>query len=195
MKREPLAKRVRTHQDPSVATLPNSLLDERGALVAFAERRLRSRPHGEELVQQVFVRYLESLGENRSPENPVAWAYRALSNAVVDEMRRRKVAERRASETMERGVEETLDDRPRPCGCVRKALAGLKEEEREILAEVIVNERPPSEIAADLGLTANAAPVRTPCARRSRQKAVASICGGCAVLRCVDCGCTRRHTD
>lgn len=178
-----------------MSTLPNSLLHERRALVAFAERRLRSRPHGEELVQQVLVRYLESFGENSAPENPVAWAYRALSNAIVDEVRRRTIAERRDPEIAEREVEAALDDLPRPCGCVRTALAGLKEDEREILAHVIVDERPPSEIAASLGLTANAARVRTHRARRSLRSAVTSLCGACAALGCVDCGCTRRRAD
>jgi len=114
-------------------------------------------------VQETFCRTWSYLSEGRKVENMRAFLYRVAGNAIIDEMRKRKVTSLDALE--EAGF--TPADEQMPTGQDhaegREALAVLKlveEPYRTVLAMRFVEGLSPKEIAATLGETENVISVR-----------------------------------
>ncbi len=170
----------------------DTLVGHHRRFLDFLERRVGSRVVAEELLQAAFVKGLERGGDIREGESAVAWFYRLLRNALVDHWRRRG-AERRA---LERQAVETAHDEVSPpeleqaiCQCVYGLIPTLKNEYREILARVEMDGRSVSEVATELGLTANNATVRLHRARRALRQRLETVCGTCTEHACLDCTC------
>jgi RNA polymerase sigma-70 factor (ECF subfamily) len=175
------------------AALAARLAAERARFVAFVAARVGRVEDAEEIVQAAFVKSLAVGGEIRDEESAVAWFYRVLRNAIVDHLRSRGADAR----TLARFASEMPDAAaaaPEPiaravCGCLHGVLATLPRENEELVRRVDVDGASVADVAADLGLTANAASARLFRARRALRKRVEEACGACATHRCLDCTC------
>ena len=79
------------------------LVENYRRFLAFVERWVGSREVAEDILQEAFVRGLARTGQVRAQDSVVAWFYRSLRNAMIDD-RGRSSSERRifddaASET------------------------------------------------------------------------------------------------
>jgi len=122
-------------------------------LIAVARRRLHSRDHAEDLVQQAFInahlaRERFELGSSFRP-----WITRILLNLVYDHcrsVRRRPIAD---VDVNELGVPPQPDalERSHDVARARVALASLRPRQRQVIEMHWLEERPFPEVAQNLG--------------------------------------------
>ena len=171
-----------------------ALLANHRRFLAFLEKRVGSRERAEDILQAAFVRTLESGSAPEDAESAVAWMYRTLRNALVDNYRRTasegRALEREAREAVEAGEDPEL--RATVCGCMKELLPELKPEYAEVLRQVDLEERSVPEVASELGITANNAAVRLHRARQALKRELQVSCGSCATHGCLDCSCAKK---
>jgi RNA polymerase sigma-70 factor (ECF subfamily) len=179
----------RLQPDPAVVA---TLVENHRRFLGFLEKRVGSRADAEEILQSAFVRGLQRAGEIRHEERAVAWFYRLLRNAVVDHWRAR-AAETRGKEALAR---EPADDvAPDPelegeiCSCFEALLPTLGAAQARILRRVDLEGARPVDVAAEEGITPNAAMVRLHRARRTLRDRLERSCRTCAAHGCLDCTC------
>jgi RNA polymerase sigma factor (sigma-70 family) len=181
------------HAAPSTTSydVVETLVSNHRQFLAFLERRVGSREVAEDILQEAFVRGLDSKSLG-SAESATAWFYRALRNATVDHYRRRgaeaRVLEQVAAETEEEVAPdvELLDT---VCSCVTSLLSTLKPEYASAIQRVELDEIPVRDYAVEQGMTANAAGVRLFRAREALKRRLIQSCGTCADHGCLDCRC------
>jgi RNA polymerase sigma factor (sigma-70 family) len=181
-------------EDSSAATsydVVETLVANHRQFLAFLEKRVESREVAEDILQEAFVRGLDS-PSLRSADSAIGWFYRALRNAIVDHYRRRgteaRVLEQVAAET---DVEvppdvELLDT---VCACVTSLLSTLKPEYASAIRRVELEDVAVRDYAAEEQMTANAASVRLFRAREALKRRIVQSCGTCADHGCLDCRC------
>jgi RNA polymerase sigma factor (sigma-70 family) len=160
--------------------------------LSFLERRVESREAAEDILQEAFVRGLDS-PSLREADSAVAWFYRALRNAIVDHYRRRGAEARALEEYAADVTDEVPPDaalHEAVCACIATLLPTLKAEYADALQRVELDELAIRDYAAERQLTPNAARVRLFRAREALRRRLVQSCGTCAEHGCVDCRCT-----
>jgi RNA polymerase sigma factor (sigma-70 family) len=161
--------------------------------LSYLEKRVESREAAEDILQEAFVRGLDS-PSLRSAESATAWFYRSLRNAIVDHYRRRGVEAR----VLDQVAKET-DDKVPPeselmdvvCDCITTLLPTLKPEYARAIQRVELDDVPVRDYAAEEQMSANAAGVRVFRAREALRRRIVQSCGVCADHGCVDCRCSK----
>jgi len=164
--------------------------------VGFVERRVHDRALAEDIVQQAFSKSLDRLAALRDDESSVAWFYRVLRHAIIDQARaatsRAQSLERLAAELEARPDAPLPDDHQALCRCVARLADGLKPAYAEALRRVDIDGVPVTTFASEAGITASNAGVRLFRARAALRAEVSTTCGACAEEGCRDCTCGRR---
>jgi len=168
------------------------LVENQRAFVRFVEKKLGDRALAEDVVQEAFVRSADKVATLGDEESVIAWFYRVLKNAVVDQYRRRAAKDRKleafaAELEAEGGPDAELQGTV--CQCVSRLSGTLKAEYAEALQRVEIDGISVKEYAAEVGITSNNAAVRVFRAREALRKQVIRCCGACAKHGCVDCTC------
>ena len=189
-------------QDPQA--LPDSLsavarlVANHRDFLGFLQSRVGSRALAEDILQDAFVRGIGKLESLRDDESAVAWFYRILRNAVVDQHRRHEVADRRLAALaaeLEVTAEPDGELNQAVCQCVARLADNLKPEYAEALRRIEVDGMAVKDYAAEVGITSNNAAVRVFRAREALKKQVVRSCGTCAEHGCLDCTCGAGHVD
>jgi RNA polymerase sigma-70 factor (ECF subfamily) len=162
-------------------------------LVAFAEKRLGSRPLAEDVVQQAGLRAIESAQGLRDVRAGRAWLFQITRRLVFEHFRGR-------SEVALACAEAALACEPASgpehdefgCACVVANLHRLKPEFAEVLRRVVVEGMPVTALASELGISANAATVRLSRARTALKEQLHRHCGSDSLRDCLDCACGER---
>ena len=162
--------------------------------LSFLEKRVESREAAEDILQEAFVRGLDS-SSLRSAESATSWFYRVLRNAVVDHYRRRGTEAR----ALEQVAAETDDSVPPDaelmdsvCSCINTLLPTLKPEYASAIQRVELDDIAVRDYAAEEQMTPNAAAVRVFRAREALKRRLIQSCGTCADHGCLDCRCGKR---
>lgn len=172
--------------DPSLQVL----LDAREQFVRFLVSRVGDRAEAEDLVQASLLKVLQTDAQPDSADSAVAWFYRVLRNALADHYRSRgaefRMQERHARDLVP--VEEPELERV-ACQCIQALLPTLEPDEASTIQAVDLGGRTPAEVAAQVGVTANAMTVRLHRARKALREKVERTCRTCAAHGCLDCRC------
>ena len=177
--------------DPPSAPVVAALVENRRRFLSFLEKRVGSRADAEDILQESFSRALARAGDIRDEDRAVAWFYRLLRNAVADHWRSRAARGR----AVEAAAREPLPEEPDAaaegeiCRCFEALLPALKPEYGTMLREVDLSGRRPVDVAAEQGITANAAMVKLHRARRALRVKLEQACRACADHGCLDCTC------
>ena len=139
------------------------------------------------MVQQAAVRALANADQLRDSTRGRAWLFRIARNVLADELR--AIGLPAPAELPERATEAEPGD---TCRCALGLARSLKPEYRAILERVVLEEKPVTELAAELGVTPNNAMVRLHRARRALRTLLAEHCGASSSASCIDCGCEER---
>ena len=162
------------------------------AFLAFLERRVGSKAIAEDILQEAFIRGMGRMHAD-SEESVVAWFYRTLRNAAIDQFRRRGAADR-AYEAFARELQAyespTTDMEAEICACVSRLAATLKPEYAEALQAIEVGGIPVKAFAEQKGLSSSNAGVRVFRAREALKRRLTESCGTCAEHGCLNCTCT-----
>jgi RNA polymerase sigma factor (sigma-70 family) len=181
-----------TEQAPDPAVIA-ALVENHRRFLGFLQKRVGSRTDAEEILQEAFVRGLARAGEIHDEERAVAWFYRLLRNAVVDHWRARAARDRGHEALAREAASEAADPEVEGeiCRCFEALLPTLKPEYAEMLRAVDLGGRRPVEVAAERGLTPNAAMVKLHRARRALRVRLEQSCRTCADHGCLDCTCQK----
>ncbi|MFN2571469.1 MAG: RNA polymerase sigma factor [Gemmatimonadales bacterium] len=178
---------------PTAPNVLNVLVENHRRFLAFLERRVGSREAAEDILQDAFVRSLDSLDTVRDEDAVIPWFYRLLRNAVIDHYRR-SGAEQRAldyiastSENSAPGIDEELHDEV--CGCVVSLVKTLKPEYAAVIQRLDLDGIGVAAFAHEAGITANNAGVRLHRAHAALRRQLALCCTTCATHGCLDCSC------
>jgi RNA polymerase sigma factor (sigma-70 family) len=181
------------HEEASTTSFDvvESLVANHRQFLSFLEKRVESREAAEDILQEAFVRGLDS-ASLREAGSATAWFYRALRNAVVDHYRRRgteaRVLEQVAAET-EEAVAPDVELMDTVCHCIDTLLPTLKPEYAHALRRVELEDAAVRDYAAEQNMTPNAAAVRLFRAREALKRRIVQSCGTCADHGCLDCEC------
>ncbi|GAA3752312.1 sigma-70 family RNA polymerase sigma factor [Terriglobus aquaticus] len=172
------------------------LLSRRALFLAFVRRRVPDAAAAEDILQSCYVRALEHRDEFDSGESAVAWFYRLLRNAVIDNYRRAQ-SQSKALTAWGREMEGAAQPSPEMqrdvCACLSSVVDDLKPEYADAIRQVDLNEQKVQDFAEQRNLTASNAGVRVHRARAALRKQLLRTCGSCAEHGCLDCVCRKAH--
>ncbi len=167
----------------------DALGSQREELLALVRRRGGGKVDAEEVLHVALERALERAEQVRDVDRAEAWVGRVVRNALIDELRKKRVPVVPVDELELAAVD---DDAEVDCWCVLAQAEQLKPEYAQILRRVIVDGIPVTQLAAELGITPNNAMVRLHRARTALKERLRSHCGTTTVRSCSDCGCEER---
>lgn len=167
-----------------------TIVNQRDRLLALVRRRAGPGVDAEEVVQVASERALARVDQLRNLERVEAWVSRIACNAAIDELRRRNSAlvELDEAELAEQREKDVVD-----CWCVLAQVGSLKTEYATILRRVVIDGARVTDVAVELGLSANNATVRLHRAREALRKQMQKHCGTIDVRSCSECGCAERQ--
>jgi RNA polymerase sigma factor (sigma-70 family) len=169
----------------------DALVANHRAFLGFLERRLGDRALAEDVLQDAFVRGMAKLDTLRDDESALAWFYRLLRNAVIDQHRRRGAAQR-GLEALARELEVAApgdEVHQQVCRCVAALADTLKPEYATALRRIELDGVAVKDFAAEAGISSGNAAVRVFRAREALRRQVTRSCGTCAEHGCVECTC------
>ena len=126
------------------------------ALVLFAAAMTGERSRAQDAVHQVFLRLLERGGLTRAAD-PKAYLFQSVRNAILNDA---KVRERNVPLAPDCGWFDPPDLDPAAEFNLRRALAGLNEDQREVVIMHVWGDLTFGQIAGVLGINANTAASR-----------------------------------
>lgn len=168
-----------------------TLLGQREAFIGFLRKQGSDLAQAEDLLQAALLRGLEPWTHLPPEDRLVAWFYRVLHNAVIDQFRRDSVASR----ALEQFAHERPDVAPeaarRVCRCTGRVLELLKPEYASLVQHVDIQGLPLADAARRAGISTNNAYVRLHRARKALRARMHVECGSCATgtSPCSDCYC------
>lgn len=172
--------------------ITSQLVENHRQFLSFLEKRLNDKALAEDVLQDAFVKSLEKSDELRDEGTSVAWFYRMLRNAVIDQYRRAGTRSR-ALEALARELADAVEPPPELrdeiCGCITRLAETLKPEYADALRRVELDGVAVQDYAGEAGITPNNAAVRVFRAREALRKQVTKSCGTCAEHGCIDCAC------
>ena len=178
---------------PDTPEVVATLVANHRRFLAFLERRVGSREVAEDILQDAFVRGLPRASAIKDGESVVAWFYRVLRNALIDQ-RRRAGAEQRAYDRVLATAEESVPGvdaelMETVCACAGNLLPTIKPDYAQALKRVDLEGASVKAFADEAGISANNASVRLFRAREALRRQVEKTCGTCATHGCLDCQC------
>jgi RNA polymerase sigma factor (sigma-70 family) len=170
------------------------LIAQRKRFLTFVQRRVSDYDLAEDIVQNAYLRAFEHRDAFKPSESAVAWFYRLLRNAVIDNYRR-QTSKAKALETWTRELERLAQPSPEirneVCACLLEIVGDLKREYSEALRAVDIEEQRVQDFAAQHRLSVSNAGVRVHRARAALRKQLLRICSTCAEHDCMNCTCKR----
>lgn len=148
--------------DPS-ATIDAAYTQYADAIFRHIYLRLRDRERAKELMQDAFIKALQTLKKGAEIENLRAFLYTISNNLIIDDVRKKKSVS--LDELQDAGFEpagesesslhRTLEDRR-----VTAILGKLRAEDRDLIVMRFVDNMKPQEIAEMMGIAPNTISVR-----------------------------------
>lgn len=179
----------------AVAAIHDALAAGRDEMVGFVRKRAGHLVEPDEIVQRAAARALAAAGSLREPARARAWLYRIVRNELSDELRRIGLP---VGELTDDIADESTPlpnpDAGKPCVCALAISKDLKPAYKEILERTVVDDAPVTDVAKELGITANNAMVRLHRARKALRAAVAAHCGTTNMHDCLECTCDASGT-
>jgi RNA polymerase sigma factor (sigma-70 family) len=176
------------------ATPFEQLVAQRRQFLAFVHRRISDSNLAEDILQSAYLRAFEHRDNFKTSESAVAWFYRLLRNAVIDNYRR-NTSKDRALEAFARELETTAQASPdfqnEVCACLHGILDGLKPEYAEILRAVDLEEQRVQDFAERHNISVSNTGVRIHRARAALRKQLLQTCATCAEHGCLNCTCKK----
>ncbi len=169
---------------------------DRAELIGFVRKRAGHLVDPEDVVHRAAAKALASAGDLRDPGRARAWLYRIVRNTLTDELRQIGLPVGDAAVEPDdlidpRGPTTETDV---ACQCGLDIARTMRPDYVTILERTVLDDLPVTEVARELGITANNAMVRLHRARKALRAAVIERCGTTSMADCLDCTCTPDST-
>jgi RNA polymerase sigma factor (sigma-70 family) len=172
----------------------DQLVTQRKKFLTFVQRRVVNYELAEDILQSAYLRAFEHRDDFKPNESAVAWFYRLLRNAVIDNYRR-NASKEKALATWKRELEisaqPSTEAQNEVCQCFAGMLEGLKPEYSEILRAIDIGEQRVQDFAEQHQLSVSNVGVRVHRARAALRKQILRICAACAEHGCLNCTCKK----
>lgn len=166
------------------------LLHYKDRLLGYVQSKLHDPNLAEDVLQESLIKALRAAPELRDEEKLLPWFYSILNNAIIDVYRRHQVEQRSLQKVV---YEQMLEVAPETdqvlCTCFRDLIPTLKPEYAELIERLDLSDGDPTQVAAQLGITANNLKVRRHRARQALRQRLEESCRICATHGCLDCTC------
>ncbi|WP_263409070.1 sigma-70 family RNA polymerase sigma factor [Terriglobus tenax] len=175
-------------------TMLSPLLEQRKQFLSFVRRRVNDPALAEDILQAAYLRAMKHEGDFEGEESAVAWFYRVLRNAVIDQYRRHATENKALAywgREMEGETAPAPGIRDEICACLTKVVDGLTPNYASLLRAVDLGEQPLHAFAEEHHLSGGNAAVRAHRARAALRKELIKTCGSCSEHGCMDCTCRR----
>jgi RNA polymerase sigma-70 factor (ECF subfamily) len=169
-------------------TVHAALAQHRDELVGFVRRRAGHLLDPDDVVQAAAARALAGADGLKEPSRARAWLFRIVRNELADQLRRIGLPVAEVPEDLP-DPDPAVPGRGAPCKCALDIAGTLKPEYRQILERAVLDDVAVTEVARELGITANNATVRLHRARNALRAAVAQRCGTTRMHECSECLC------
>lgn len=170
--------------------IEEQLLKELDTFTAFARSRVGDPHLAADVVQESLLKAVKSADQLRDDESVTAWFYRILRRTIIDLYRRRDAAQRAVERLeVEFAVPPDAEDERVACACIEALIPTLKPDYADLIRRLDLEGRPPEQVAAAAGLTANNLRVRHHRARQQLRERLEQTCRLCAKHGCLDCTC------
>ena len=181
-------------QSESTEAVPvDVLLRHRSKLLDFVRKRIGDQDLAEDLFQEALLRAVRKAPQMEEEDRLLAWFYRVLRNAIIDQYRRNSADKRR----IESVVATMPESGPSPeiqsvlCACFMELLPSMKPEYREMIESLELGGEAPAAVAARLSIDPGNLKVRRYRARQQLRQRLEQTCRSCATHGCLDCTCKR----
>jgi RNA polymerase sigma factor (sigma-70 family) len=172
----------------------DQLIAQRKRFLAFVQRRVPDYELAEDILQVAYLRACEHRDEFKPSESAVAWFYRLLRNAVIDNYRRHASKEKALAawtRELQTSTQPSPEVQNEVCACLFDMLEGLKAEYSAILRAVDLGGQRLQDFAEQHRLSVSNAGVRVHRARAALRKQLLRMCSTCAEHRCMNCICKK----
>lgn len=176
--------------DPDRDRVERLLVAHRAALVRYVTGRTHDPSGADDVVQAVALRAMRHAASLRDEAHGRAWLFRITRNVLADELSRKRPLELPVEAA--EGLAEVVED-DHACACILTQAKALKPEYATLLDQVVVDGRRITEVAAELGISANNATVRLHRARAALKQRLMDHCGTDSLRACLNCACDERR--
>jgi len=145
-------------------------------LTGFVARRVRDPGTAQDIVQDVFLKTQEKLGDLRSRERLGGWLFRIARNAIVDHYRARRPEEELPAELAAPSDDDDEQARRDIGACLIPMVESLPTAYREAVVLSELAGRPQKEIARRLGLSLSGAKSRVQRGRALLKEKLLACC-------------------
>lgn len=170
-----------------------ALTENHQTFLRFLKRRLGSGHEAEDVLQEFYLKVLNTVHGLRKRESIVAWLFRILRSTLADHYRaRERRARRESSYAREQAVQtESFDAdlHALVCQCFYKLLPTLRAEYAEALWRIDLAGEARSAAARAMGISLNNLAVRLHRARLALKRALLLSCETCPEHGFDDCAC------
>jgi len=157
---------------------------------AFLVNRVGNEADADDILQNGLLKAMHASETLHDQEKLVAWFYRLLRNSIIDHVRARNASSLR-DEAWQQQLDLTGNEPASAvvCLCYKGLLPKLSERESALLQRVELNDESVATVAADMGVSANAASIALHRARTKLRAHLVEFCGSCSSSGCRDCQC------
>lgn len=143
------------------------LTAERDNLLSFIRSKIRSLDDSEDMLQDVYIKALDSLNVMGPVDNLTGWLYTIAKNKVIDWYRKKRLQTVSLDEPIDEGLalkdiladdmDERWDDRTREAvyNALLQAISELPEKQRFVFIQNVIEERTFRELAKETGTCIN----------------------------------------
>lgn len=143
-------------------------------LTRFLTSKTGDSEKAADLLQELFLRVRAHSDSFCEMENPRAWLYRAARNLLIDQYRTtREFIELEEDVPL---IDESPDAISKLDICLSETLLSLPEDERWLIEEADLNQRPQQSLADELGITLTAFKSRLLRARKHLKETMTELC-------------------
>lgn len=160
----------------------------------FLERRVGDKTTAEDVLQNFYIRVIQSKPQLRDERNAIGWLYTVLRSVLIDQYRKdaaRKRGEIRYAQeqiVLEHNSENS-EEMDNICNCARELLHELQPDQAELLNRIDFLEEPRKKVGADMDISQQHLRVRLHRARLAIGTALKKHCGACCETEYRDCFC------
>lgn len=182
---------------PSGATNDSVASPEIAAVLSIVRKRFfakvlaetGSSDDAEDILQEFQLRIFTKLHQLRHPQALNSWLRRVLHSVIADHFRQKIAEEKMVKSLTVIEPAEATEEEPFSCECIYRLLPTLKDEYREILLRVDLNEETREHAASELGITTDNLRVRLHRARNALRRALKVSCASCMIDGFLKCQC------
>lgn len=179
---------------PMASALVDTLNEHYNDFGRYLEHRLGDKATAEDVLQDFYIRVIQSKTQLRDERSAIGWLYTVLRSVLIDHYRRDAVRKRgdirySQEQIVLKNNSDNSEEIDNICNCVRGLLHELQPDQAELLNRIDFLQEPRKKVGADMDISQQHLRVRLHRARLAIGTALKKHCGACCETEYRDCFC------